>query len=113
MDSHLRLYMVLVPEKKAVVTVEYFYASGERTVAWLQFERLSDGRVLYSLRQNGTGKTTRGAAPTTQDAILRATTLVEGTYGPVAHPIGFDYRDGLDDMGLWTALGVDSELGLE
>lgn len=108
MKSNLRLHSVMVPEKTAVVTVDHFYANNtEHTVGWLKFERLSDGNVLYSLREDGGGMTIRGAAPTVGDAVDRATALVDRTCGPVANPIEFDSRDGLDNMGLWTALGTD------
>lgn len=106
-NLHLRLYRVTVPDRRAVVSVDQFYVSSEATLAWAIFKRLDDGSVMYSLREAGNGRTTRGSEPTARRAIEALTAIVEKTYGPVANPIGYDYRDGLDNMGLWTALGVD------
>ena len=112
MKSHLRLWRITMPEKRAVISVDYFYVGYERTVAWIALKRLDDGNILYTLRDAGSKSIRRGAAPGIRAAVERVTEMVRETYGEVEHPIGY-LPNGDDNMGLWVALGDDSGLAQE
>lgn len=98
--STLHLESINVKYRTAVVAVDN--ADGVNLAGW--YLRLHEGEVKYFLQEPGTEPVLETAA-TVREAVEALTGQTEAKHGAIANPIGYA-ADGLDDMGLWTALGA-------
>ena len=107
MKLHLRLAGIDVPGKTATIALDEFYPIGERTHALWMFQRNPDGTLDFSVRAPAPESEVLESGQTISVSaalyvLERATERVFGA--TIANPIQFA-PDGLDTMGLWTALG--------
>lgn len=100
-NLYLSLDSIDVKGKTATITVDEHAPNDTVILTRFHLRRVSEDRVEFRAESEKTGRVfALGGAPTLRGTLELLTEFINGN---IVNPIQFA-PDGLDDMGLWTAL---------